>query len=173
MAAAEHVKDQRCKYTYVLCIHVCIYVHTVTLKIVLRLVDIKPLTCKTLGMHKLYDSKKKSQICFFHVHIFLSWRLSLPEPFEDRGGCRETVSEKIMSLWNHCQRVKKQEVSQSFSLSVGVENWLQAFLLCHVFPYLQTYRSVKNKHQVWSLNLLLLCGQLTSLVQFPCCTGIL
>lgn len=116
--------------------------------------------------------QKKSQICFFHVHIFLSWRLSLPEPFEDRGGCRETVSEKIMSLWNNCQRVKKQEVSQSFSLSVGVENWLQAFLLCHVFPYLQTYRSVKNKHQVWSLNLLLLCGQLTSLVQFPCCTGI-
>lgn len=78
------------------CLYVCSY--TVTLKIVLRLVDIKPLTCKTLGMHKLYDSKKKSQICFFHVHIFLSWRLSLPEPFEDRGGCRETVSEKIMSL---------------------------------------------------------------------------
>lgn len=117
------------------------------------------------------QKKKGSQTCFFYVQIFLSWRRGLPEPFKDRGGGRETISEKIMSPWNHCLR-EKQELSQSFSLRVGVESWLEAFSWWYIFPYLQTYCSVKNKYHVWSFHLLLLCGQLTSLVQCPCCTGI-
>lgn len=66
-------RTQRCTYTYVLCIHVCIYVHTQTLRIVLQLVDIELFICKTLGVHKPYDSKKKgvSNLLFLCADIFV------------------------------------------------------------------------------------------------------
>lgn len=65
-------RTQRCTYTYVLCIRVCIYVHTQTLRIVLQLVDIELFICKTLGMHKPYDSKKKGGLkpAFFMCRYF-------------------------------------------------------------------------------------------------------
>lgn len=94
-----------------------------------------------------YLSVRKPQTHSFLMYMFLFRDLHLPPSSKDRWV--DTASERNNSLWKPCQREKIEEVSQSFSLRGGVENWLQASSWQHTLPSLPKSAPVlRNKNHV-------------------------